>query len=179
MHRSTLGRIVPAALTAIGVAVPAITAAGVMLHSMIPGSATPSASSSSGEVAQVSPPSGGSTSSGAAAKPTATPATKPAATATPHPTAVTTHTITGPAVDDPYGVVQAVITVTGRKITNVSITAPEDNPRSASINSYAVPALRTETLLAQSANVSLISGATLTSEAYIQSLQAALKSAGI
>lgn len=179
MNLTFLGRIVPAALTAIGVAVPAATAAGMMLHSMIPGAVTPSASSPSGEVARISPSSGGPTSPESDNKPLATPTVKSAATATPHPTTVTTHTITGPAVDDPYGVVQATITVTGRKITNVSITAPEDNPRSASINSYAVPALRTETLQAQSANVSLISGATLTSEAYVQSLQAALQSAGM
>jgi uncharacterized protein with FMN-binding domain len=75
--------------------------------------------------------------------------------------------------------VQATITVTGKKITNVSITAPEDNPRSAGINQQAVPLLQSETLQAQSANVNLVSGATFTSDAYIQSLQGALQTAGL
>jgi uncharacterized protein with FMN-binding domain len=82
-------------------------------------------------------------------------------------------------VDDPFGTVQATITVTGSKITNVSITAPQDNPRSAFINQQAVPLLQQETLQAQSATIDLISGATITSEAYIQSLQIALQTAGL
>jgi uncharacterized protein with FMN-binding domain len=61
----------------------------------------------------------------------------------------------------------------------VSITAPENDPRSATINVQAVPLLRTETLQAQSANVDLISGATITSEAYVQSLRGALQTIGL
>jgi hypothetical protein len=57
--------------------------------------------------------------------------------------------------------------------------AEEDPPCSASINSYAVPLLVSETLQAQSANINLVSGATDTSEAYLQSLQDALSAAGI
>jgi len=63
--------------------------------------------------------------------------------------------------------------VTGNKITNVIIAAPRDNPRSAYINSYAVPILVSETLQARSANIDAVSGATYTSESYISSLQAA------
>jgi hypothetical protein len=50
-----------------------------------------------------------------------------------------------------------------------------DSPKSAAINSQAIPLLRQETLQTQSAQVNVVSGATLTSEAYAQSLQAALK----
>jgi uncharacterized protein with FMN-binding domain len=59
----------------------------------------------------------------------------------------------------------------------VSITAPQDNPTSAYINSQVVPMLQSETLKAQSANINGISGATVTSEFYYQSLVSALKQA--
>jgi uncharacterized protein with FMN-binding domain len=88
-------------------------------------------------------------------------------------------TFSGAAVTDPFGAVQTTITVAQGKITNVSITAPKDNPVSANINTQAVPYLRTETLTAQSTSINSISGATLTSQAYVQSLQAAMKSAGL
>jgi uncharacterized protein with FMN-binding domain len=83
-------------------------------------------------------------------------------------------TYSGPSVQDPYGVVQTSITISQGKITNVSITAPKDNAVSANINSQAIGYLRTETLNAQSANISAISGATATSQAFVQSLQGAL-----
>jgi hypothetical protein len=83
----------------------------------------------------------------------------------------------GPAVQNPFGTVQATLVVTGNKITDVIISAPQDNPRSAYINAYAVPILRSETLQAQNANVNAVSGATYTSEAFIGSLQAALVAA--
>jgi uncharacterized protein with FMN-binding domain len=86
-------------------------------------------------------------------------------------------TYQGTVVNQPFGAVQASITVSGKKITNVVISAPQDNPRSASINQQAVPLLRTETLQTQSAQINTVSGATLTSDAYTQSLQAALDQA--
>ncbi|HEX6508868.1 MAG TPA: FMN-binding protein, partial [Chloroflexota bacterium] len=82
-------------------------------------------------------------------------------------------------VYDQYGPVQATITVTGRRITNVSISAPMGDPRSADINSQAVPILQSETLQAQNANVNTVSGATETSDAYAQSLQAAVAQANL
>jgi uncharacterized protein with FMN-binding domain len=69
--------------------------------------------------------------------------------------------------------------VTGKRITDVSINVNNSDGRSQDINSQAVPYLRQETLQAQNANVSIVSGATLTSQAYAQSLQAALQQAGI
>lgn len=86
-------------------------------------------------------------------------------------------TFRGPAVKQPYGAVQAAVTIKSGKIATVSISAPQDNSRSASINSQAVPLLRQETLQAQNANVNAISGATFTSQAYVQSLQGALAQA--
>jgi len=96
---------------------------------------------------------------------------KPAATPTPK---TPNGQYAGSIVTEQYGAVQASIVVVNGKITNVLVTAPQDNPRSSDINSQAVPVLKAETLQAQSATVNEVSGATFTSNAYIQSLQAAL-----
>jgi predicted ferric reductase/uncharacterized protein with FMN-binding domain len=85
----------------------------------------------------------------------------------------------GSIVTEQYGAVQATIVTTNGKISNVLITAPQDNPRSANINAQAVPILKSETLQAQSAAINSVSGATFTSNAYIQSLQSALAKAGL
>jgi uncharacterized protein with FMN-binding domain len=60
---------------------------------------------------------------------------------------------------------------------SVKISTSPENFRSQFIDQQAVPLLKQETLQAQSANIDTVSGATMTSEAYIQSLQAALKKA--
>jgi uncharacterized protein with FMN-binding domain len=58
-----------------------------------------------------------------------------------------------------------------------ALQVPSGNRRDAEINAYAVPQLRTEALAAQSAQIDVVSGATVTSEGYMESLQAALDSA--
>jgi uncharacterized protein with FMN-binding domain len=83
----------------------------------------------------------------------------------------------GPLVDMRWGPVQATITVKGKKITNVKISTSPENFRSQFIDQQAVPLLKQETLQAQSATIDTISGATMTSDAFIQSLQAALQKA--
>jgi predicted ferric reductase/uncharacterized protein with FMN-binding domain len=103
-------------------------------------------------------------------------ATKPAAKATPRPA---TSTFVGPTVQTQYGPVQVSITATGKKITAVAVAISPQDPRSQSIETQAVPVLKQETLTAQSANVNTVSGATEVSDAYIQSLQSAVSSAGI
>lgn len=90
---------------------------------------------------------------------------------------VITRTIKGPNVDMRWGTVQVTIIVKGKKITDVRTVSPTERPRSAFINDQAVPMLRQEVLQAQNANIDLISGATMTSEAFVESLQAAVKSA--
>jgi FMN-binding domain len=88
-----------------------------------------------------------------------------------------TRTQLGPVVQQPFGGVQASITFSGRKITGIAISAPQNSSQSASINQQAVPLLQRGTLQAQSAQVNTVSGATYTSQAYAQSLQAALSQA--
>jgi uncharacterized protein with FMN-binding domain len=84
----------------------------------------------------------------------------------------------GPIVDMRWGPVQATISVKSKKITSVSISVSPENRRSQFIDDQAVPMLKQETLQAQTlSGVSPISGATMTSEAYIQSLQTAMQKA--
>jgi uncharacterized protein with FMN-binding domain len=87
-------------------------------------------------------------------------------------------TFTGTAVTHRYGSVTVTVTIAGGKITNVSAQADSaGDRRSSSINSQAVPMMKTEVLSANSASVSTVSGATYTTTAYITSLQSALAKA--
>jgi uncharacterized protein with FMN-binding domain len=89
-------------------------------------------------------------------------------------------TVTGPAVDTRWGPVQVEITTSGGKISDVEVVEyPDNNPRDQEINSYALPILVQETLVAQGAEIDMVSGATVTSDGYLQSLQAALDQAGL
>jgi uncharacterized protein with FMN-binding domain len=76
--------------------------------------------------------------------------------------------------------VQIQVVVSGSTIKNVSfLQLTADDPRSQEINDQAGPILLQETLSAQSSNIDTVSGATYTSEGYLQSLQSALDQAGI
>jgi uncharacterized protein with FMN-binding domain len=89
-----------------------------------------------------------------------------------------TKTYTGEVADTRWGPVQVEITVTNGKITAAKPTqVPSDNPRDQEINSYAVPVLDQEAVQAQSAQIDAVSGATVTSDGYIQSLQSAIDQA--
>lgn len=97
----------------------------------------------------------------------------------PGPLPAGTKTVTGPAVDTRFGPVQVKVSFANGKIADIqAVETPNDRGRSIAINRYATPILRQEVLQAQSANVDMVSGATTTSEAYIQSLQAAIDEAG-
>jgi uncharacterized protein with FMN-binding domain len=86
---------------------------------------------------------------------------------------------TGPAYDTYYGPVQVQVTVQGGRVVAVDVPVyPADRRASQRINSRALPMLESEVISAQSARVNIISGATLTSDAYLRSLNAALGNAG-
>jgi uncharacterized protein with FMN-binding domain len=88
-------------------------------------------------------------------------------------------TYTGPVVDAYYGLVQIQAIVQRGQIADIAVLQyPSDRRLSVRINRYALPLLRDEVVSAQSANVDIVSGATLTSEAFIRSLGSALRSAG-
>jgi uncharacterized protein with FMN-binding domain len=85
---------------------------------------------------------------------------------------------TGPTVDTQWGIVQVKVTVRSGKITkSVAVRYPQGNGRDAEINNYALPRLEQEVLNQQSGHIDAISGATVTSDGYIQSLQSALDKA--
>jgi len=85
---------------------------------------------------------------------------------------------TGSVADAYYGNVQVSVTISGGKITDVKfLQYPDTHSTSVAINQQAMPYLRQEAIQSQSSNVQLISGATFTSQAFIQSLQTALSQA--
>lgn len=87
-------------------------------------------------------------------------------------------TYKGTVASTRWGPVQVTITVADNKITSVSVpTYPHGNGRDQEINAYALPILKQETLSAQNANIDTVSGATVTSDGYIRSLQAAIDAA--
>ena len=89
-------------------------------------------------------------------------------------------TYTGDAVQTRWGPVQVQISVSGGRVTEVTtLQYPSGNPRDEEINAYALPVLRESALAAQSADIDLVSGATVTSEGYVGSLQSALDQANL
>ncbi|WP_223947119.1 FMN-binding protein [Arthrobacter sp. NtRootA1] len=90
----------------------------------------------------------------------------------------TAATYDGASVRTRFGTVQVQVTIQDGKITEVvPLQLTDAERKSAQISSRAAPVLRSEVLQAQSANVQTVSGATVTSEAYLTSLQAALDAA--
>jgi uncharacterized protein with FMN-binding domain len=87
-------------------------------------------------------------------------------------------TYTGGVADTRWGPVQVEITVQGGKITQSrAVQYPQNNNRDVTINNYALPILDQETVRQQSASIDTISGATVTSDGYLQSLQSAIDQA--
>jgi len=85
---------------------------------------------------------------------------------------------TGSSADAYYGNVQVKAIIKNGKISDVQfLDHPSDRSRSMMINNQAMPILRSEAIQAQSANVDAVSGASMTSGAFIQSLQSALDKA--
>jgi uncharacterized protein with FMN-binding domain len=83
----------------------------------------------------------------------------------------------GPREGMRWGPVQATIAVRTGRIVDVKIGVSGDIVRSKFIERHALPALRQETLAAQSVYINTVSGATQTSEAYIESLNKAIAAA--
>lgn len=106
-------------------------------------------------------------------------------TATTHsPTAKASTTVykdgsyTGTAADALYGNIQVKASIKDGKITAVEfLQYPNDRRLSVQINQQAMPYLQQEAIKAQSAHVNGVSGATDTSQAFVQSLSSALSQA--
>jgi uncharacterized protein with FMN-binding domain len=90
-----------------------------------------------------------------------------------------TSTVTGSVASTQWGPVQVQLTLKGGTITKVSVLQyPSGNGVDARINAKALPILVGETTQAQSAQIDMVSGATVTSNGYIESLQSALDKVG-
>jgi uncharacterized protein with FMN-binding domain len=86
----------------------------------------------------------------------------------------------GAVINTRWGPVQVRITTDGSTLTGVEVLQyPTGNGKDQEINAYALPVLVSETMDAQSADIDMVSGATVTSEGYVESLQAALDEAGL
>ena len=103
-------------------------------------------------------------SSSAASSPSASPTTSGPADGT----------YSGQAVGYRYGTVQVNVVVSGGSISDVQLVQASATKG----RDQAFPVLVSETLTAQSANISNLSGATFTTQAYQQALQSALDAAG-
>ncbi len=107
----------------------------------------------------------------------AVPATKPTTTST-NGALYKDGSYTGSVADAQWGNIQVKAIIQNGKITDVQfLQYPNERNRSVMINNYADPQLTSEAIQAQSANVDIVSGATDTSEAFSQSLSAALSQA--
>ncbi len=86
--------------------------------------------------------------------------------------------VDGAVVSTRYGQVQVRVRFTGKKITAVTaLHLTDSSGTSVAISQQAAPILRGEALQKQSAQIDMVSGATYTSEGYIQSLQSAIDAA--
>ncbi|MFD3840305.1 FMN-binding protein [Streptomyces sp. NPDC058642] len=102
-----------------------------------------------------------------------------AAAASPSPsapasTASAARTADGSAVNTEKGTVQVQVTFEGEKISTVKMLQQPNHPQTTA----AVPKLIAQTLEAQSADIDTVSGATITSDGYRESLQAAIDAKG-
>ncbi|MER6273669.1 FMN-binding protein [Streptomyces sp900105755] len=82
--------------------------------------------------------------------------------------------VRGTTVDTDKGPVQVQVTFEGDRISAVTMLQQPNHPQTTA----AVPVLVAETLKAQSADIDTVSGATITSDGYKESLQAAIDAKG-
>jgi hypothetical protein len=152
-YRTSLGGSVPSPA-------PAAAAPGIVPDGPAPSGSPPSGSPPSGSAPSGSAPSG-SASRGR-------PGQRPPRTVT----------VNGTVAQTRWGPVQVQVQISGGRITGVkALQQPTGSDRDDEINGYALPQLRAEVLAAQSGRIDAVSGATVTSGGYRESLQAALDAA--
>jgi uncharacterized protein with FMN-binding domain len=93
---------------------------------------------------------------------------------------VRTRTVLGAAADTQWGVVQVRIGVRdGKIVSSQAVQSPKSNATSLSINARALPLLGKQAVAAQTGEIDGVSGATVTSGGYRESLQAAIDKANL
>jgi uncharacterized protein with FMN-binding domain len=133
------------------------------------------AAAASALVQQPAPPSPAPHSRSGNKSGSSTPSPSPASKAS-RPSPSTTYT--GGVADTQWGPVQVQITVRDHKIARArAVQYPQGASNDAQINGYALPVLDREVVQKQSAAIDAVSGATVTSDGYLQSLQSAIDAA--
>ncbi|HET9093773.1 MAG TPA: FMN-binding protein [Solirubrobacteraceae bacterium] len=113
--------------------------------------------------------------SASSARATATTPATPTARTTAASAPSGTRSAVGSDMQYPFGDLEVKVTVSGSRLVDVTVVKHDvTDPQSAMIDQYAMPLLRAQALSAQSARINGVSGASYTSAAYQQSLQAAL-----
>jgi uncharacterized protein with FMN-binding domain len=132
----------------------------------------------SSQTAILGTPATTSTGKSSSSTPSSTPSATPSSGGS---TSTTTSSkVTGSVAQTQWGPVQVQLTVAGGKITDIAVVQyPNGNGRDQEINSYALPILMQETVQKQSAQIDMVSGATITSGGYVESLQSALDKASL
>jgi uncharacterized protein with FMN-binding domain len=103
------------------------------------------------------------------------PALEPAPPAAPKPGSKTG---TGPLLTTPFSSIQVQAELTRGRLTGVTtLSLTGADAHTLAINRRAEPLLREEALRAGSADIDVVSGATYTSESWIESLRAAIRDA--
>ncbi|MGH9120489.1 MAG: FMN-binding protein [Acidimicrobiales bacterium] len=79
-----------------------------------------------------------------------------------------------------FGSLSVKVTVTGSKVTNVAIVSLDPiGGRSYSIDDYAIPRLEQQVIAAGSAHIDGVSGATFTSQAFVDAVSNAMQKLGL
>jgi uncharacterized protein with FMN-binding domain len=103
---------------------------------------------------------------------------RPPAIAGPAPTPDGSVSAVGPALVTPFSTIQVKATLTDGKLTGIETVALSgDGPHTDALNARAEPILREAALRAGSADVDVVSGATSTSEIWLESLRGAIRKA--
>ena len=139
--------------------------------------ATASSTATTGATTSSTPTSGTTTSSTATSGTTTSSGTTSSSSSSSSGTTYKDGTYTGTNVSERFGTVQVTVTISGGKITNVQAATTVYEQRSSQFVSRATSVLKPAVIAANSANVSTVSGATYTSQAYLSSLQSALDKA--
>jgi uncharacterized protein with FMN-binding domain len=104
------------------------------------------------------------------------PRPRPAATPAPPPPGVRVGT--GPLLTTPFSSIQVRAELTRGRLTGVrTLSLTGADAHTQALNARAEPILREEALRAGSADIDVVSGATYTSESWIESLRAAIRDA--
>jgi uncharacterized protein with FMN-binding domain len=110
--------------------------------------------------------------------PPAKPPPRPRPAAAPAPPAPGVRVGTGPLLTTPFSSIQVRAELTRGRLTGVrTLSLTGADAHTQALNARAEPILREEALRAGSADIDVVSGATYTSESWIQSLRAAIRDA--